>query len=383
MNRIHVLTVVPTPFLDGPGQVIRNILGNIDRERFDLSFLSIISRKESNAFGSILPSLRDMNIPYRCLRLRKPLDLFAPVLIGRVLREWKPDIVHTHLLRGNVYGRLAARMAGIRTVVSTVHSRRQWMDSHWFLEWAAGWLDRVTVPLATEVVAVAEDTRAALLKLKGYAKCSISVIRNGIDIDRFYPSESRRAVARQQLGVDRDCFVVGFVGRIDRAKNPLLIVDALRRVRDDHRHVLLAVVGTGRMEAEMMGLARELGLADHVRFLGARRDVPVLLCGFDAFLLPSAWEGQPVALCEAMATGVPCVATPVGDVPALIRHEVTGLLVGPDAGEIASALLRLARDPLMRSALGLEGRETICRECSAQELGRKYQAVYEKLATRK
>ena len=371
MKPIRIVTVAPTPHLDGPGKVILGIFKHLDRSRFEPGFVSIIKRPESECYPSIAGALEDMKIPFESLDIKKPADLLSPVPIASFLKRFRADAVHTHLVRGNINGRVAARMAGIRSVISTVHSSKQWMESHPLLEFSAGVLDRLTVRLASVVVAVSEEVKQSVARLGGYKKNSILVIPNGTDTERFTPSRSGRTKARREIGVSESDFVVGFAGRIDVEKNPFLMLDVMKRAAK------LVIAGEGRLSGELAALVRKSGLSEKVIMLGQRADIPSLLSGFDSFFMPSRWEGHPLALCEAMSTGLPCVATPVGGTSLMVRHGANGFLVPEDDRDgMVDAFLTLIDNPETAAAVGKEARETIQTGFSEEGMSNRYQELY-------
>jgi glycosyltransferase involved in cell wall biosynthesis len=380
MKPIRIALIAPTPYLDGPGRVIEGILKHLDRRRFEPSFLSIIKRPESSGYPHIGNVLEDLDIPYLCLDMAKPLDLVSPARIFSYLHQQRVDLVHSHLLRGNLYGRIAARLAGLKRIVNTVHSTKQWMEAHPLLEGGAGMLDKLTVGLANRVVAVSDEVKDTIRKLPGYRNCHIMTIPNGIDPAPFACSAQDRAEGRRAMDVRDDRFVVGFVGRVDEQKNPLLMLDVMHRIFQERPDVILAVVGKGRMSDQVAARVRELGIAGQVRLMGHRRDIPRLLSGFDAFFMCSLWEGHPIALCEAMASGLPCVTTPVEGTRRMMRPGENGFVVGfDDSAGMEEALLSLIRARGRAAAMGQAARETIQKEYTEEKMSQAYQSLYLKL----
>jgi len=377
MKPIRVVHVVPTPYLDGPGKVVQGILRHLDRDAFEPAFVSIIKRPESRYYPRITGSLEEMNIPFRCLDISKPWDVTSPARIASFLRKQKADIVHTHLLRGNIYGRVAARLAGVKRVVSTVHSAKQWMKAHPLFEWGAGALDRLTLGSASVVVAVAEETKEKIAGEDGYERRSILVIPNGVDIDELKGDPAKRTKARELMRVIEGRFAVGFVGRLDEQKNPLFMLRVMQKVFKKRSNAVLVVIGDGRLRDQVDSRVRELGIGGNVRMLGGRSDVYSLLCGLDAFFLPSLLEGLPLSLCEAMAAGLACVATPVGGIPDMIEHGKNGFLFGPDNGDgMADAIIRLVDDPMLAESVGEAARKAIAKRFSARHMARQYEKLY-------
>jgi glycosyltransferase involved in cell wall biosynthesis len=180
-----------------------------------------------------------------------------------------------------------------------------------------------------------------------------------------------RAQARQALGLPADALVVGSVGNFTAKKDHRTLLEATARAASQHGGLRLVLVGSGPLERELRDTTRSLGLTARVAFAGSRDDVAELLPAFDVFALSSRNEGLPISLLEAMAAGVPCVATSVGGVPEVVTDREEGLLVPPeDAVGLAEALCRLLGTPKMRKAAGARAARTARRFDITQAVGR-------------
>jgi glycosyltransferase involved in cell wall biosynthesis len=196
---------------------------------------------------------------------------------------------------------------------------------------------------------------------------SIEVIHIGKDIAQFRPE--RGDALKRAWGLPADTVLFGVTSQLEPRKGHRRLLEALASVVRARPWVRLAIVGTGDERPHLERYARELGLENHVRLLGFRRDVPDLLSNFDAFVLPSLAEGEafPNTLVEAMASGLPCITTDVCSVREIVVEEANGILVTPgDVAELAAALQRLATDPGLRQRLGKEARERVEREFSLE-----------------
>ena len=264
-------------------------------------------------------------------------------VMGRLLgwlRSVRPDILHTWLLHANVLGRLAARLARVPVVVSSIRVAEP-RRLHLLLE-------RLTSPLADCILTNSESLRDYMTE-QGLEGRRIRVIPNSVDLQRFSALEGRRG---EGTGMK-----VLFVGRLAEQKgvDVLLRSAAMLHPRCD---VTFELVGEGPDRTRLEHLARELRL-ENVRFPGPRDDVPDLLCEADILVLPSRWEGLPNVVLEAMAAGCPVVATDVVGTRDLIRDGVNGLLVPPDdPAALAAAIGRLATDAALRKSLATAGMET-------------------------
>jgi glycosyltransferase involved in cell wall biosynthesis len=270
-------------------------------------------------------------------------DAVGLLELVRLLRRERPDIVHASSSKAGVLGRLAAALVGVPIRIFTVHG--------WAFAAHSGaaaqlyrWADRLMRPMTTMTICVAEHELETGLAARTCSGERTIVIPNAIDIRRAPPARDDGNLPRLVA-----------VGRLKAPKDFLTLVRAVSVLPPDSCE--LVVVGDGpereRLEAEI----GRLGLEERVRLVGERSDVPELLAGADAFVLSSASEGMPISVLEAMAAGLPVVASRVGGMAELVADGETGLLVTPGAPqELASALRRLLADRQLRHRLGDAGR---------------------------
>src|SRR5262249_34717308 len=260
--------------------------------------------------------------------------------LTRLFRRWKIDVVHTHDERPNIYAALAARLAGVRRVVHTRHGQRPPLTPRPMPP------VRMASRLPDHLFCVSRDT-ARLSMEQGVPASRVRTIRNGIDLDRFSyagPRTDGPIVAVARLSPEK-----GIEGLLRAAALALRECPSLR----------FEIAGDGPCLSELTRLALQLGVSDRVRFLGQVRDVPGLLARASIFVLPSESEGVALTLLEAMAKGLPVVATRVGGNCEVVVEGETGLLVpARDPNALASALLRL-RDPGIALAMGQAGRRRV------------------------
>jgi glycosyltransferase involved in cell wall biosynthesis len=300
-------------------------------------------------------------------------DLRAIVRLARVIRRERPQILHTHTAKAGTVGRLAALLAGNRrppVVVHTFHGHvlRGYFGavrSRFFLA-----LERWLAARTTALVAVGPQVRDDLVALGVAPAERFTVIRLGIELEeRVRPSEDGRAEMRRYLGVPDDRFVIGWVGRMTAVKRTDDVLTAFKRLRDDGVESCLCMVGDGPDRDRLERRASELGVIRDTLFLGYQEDVAPYYAAFDALVLPSANEGTPVSVIEALAAETPVVATRVGGVPDVVRDGEEGFLVDPGAtDELAERLARLARDRELRQRLGRSGRDRVLKRYAVERL---------------
>jgi glycosyltransferase involved in cell wall biosynthesis len=313
-------------------------------------------------------------------------DALAVVRLARLLRAVRPQILHTHTAKAGAIGRLAVLLAiGARPPI-VVHTFHGHVLRGYFGPLRAGLfrlLERWLAKLTTALVAVSPEVRDDLVALGVAPAEKFTVIRLGIELDeRIGESAARRDEMRRLLGIPRERFTVGWIGRMTAVKRTDDVLLAFRRLRELGVDACLCMVGDGPDRDHVERRASELGIVRECLFLGYQEDVAPFYGAFDAVVLPSGNEGTPVSAIEALAGGRPVVATRVGGVPDVIRDGVDGFLVeSGDVEQLAGRLAELARDPALRARLGDEGRRHVVPRYSVERLlddvDRFYQSLLE------
>jgi glycosyltransferase involved in cell wall biosynthesis len=280
--------------------------------------------------------------------------------LRRIVRDERPDILHTHTAKAGATGRIAALTAGSarpRAIVHTYHGHvlRGYFSAPRTAAFRA--VERLLARRTSALVAVSEQVRDELVEMGIAPLERFVVIPYGFDFTgRVDPDGSLRQQTRAQLGLADDTFLVGWVGRLTDIKKPLDLVRTTAVLRERGVDAALVLVGDGPDRPRIDALARELGLAERVRFAGYQTELAGWYAAFDALLLTSANEGTPVAAIEALAARRPVVATDVGGVPAVVEEGETGFLApAGDTQALAAALARLAADAELRERMGRLG----------------------------
>jgi glycosyltransferase involved in cell wall biosynthesis len=332
----------------------------------------------------------DLGYPVESLGVRSVYDLPRSVLrLLQILKQHPVDLIHTHLYRANLVGRLAGAMAGV-PVVSSLHSPEYesamltdnptlWPAKAWLIRQ----LDRLSCWLARpRFIAVSEYVRQSAIRRLGIPKDRTAVVYNSIDLDAFRPSAEMTAAGvhvRTQLGIVPGQPVVLCVARYAPQKGLRYLVEAMPRLVEQFPQVVTLVVGGGSTsdQADLERRAEGLGVRSHIRFLGVKEDVRPYLELCDVFVLPSLFEGLGIALVEAMAMQRACVASRATAIPEVVEDEVSGLLVTPgDSADLSRAVARLLADPARRSKMGAAGRRIATSRFNIAENIGHLEAVY-------
>jgi len=299
------------------------------------------------------------------------LDFSAIAAIRDRMLQTKADIVHTHNFKADVYAYLALRRSHI-PLVATCHN---WIDSDPVVT-LYGKIDRFLLRNFTCVVAVSDEITRRLMK-SGVRRENIRSARNGIDLRQF-----QAATSLAELKADGRP-LAGLVGRLGHEKGVDLFIKAAAAVLKTLPGAHFVVIGEGPDRNALQHLIQELRIADSVTLLGRRDDMASVYASLDIMVSASRQEGLPMAILEGMASGLPLVATTVGEVPTAVNDQQTGILVPPgEPALLAGAILELLRDPAKRKQMGAAGRQRIEDEFSAERMTADYLQVYEEAAAR-
>lgn len=337
-----VLWVTKGLGLGGTEQLVRLCAPRFDRSRFTVEVAYVLPHKDA-----LVGMLQDAGIRVTCLDdgrgwVRHLRDL---------VRSGGYDLVHTHSPVPAAVARVASRNGTV-----LVHTEHNTWDRY---RLATRVVNATTLGANATVFAVSDGVRESMASSWWSHVLDLPevvVLHHGIDEHAVRHGPSVRSRARARLGLSNDAPVIGTVGNFTAKKDHDTLLDAFARLRRHQPDARLVLVGTGPLQDHLVGRVGDLGLADRVLFTGPRSDVPDLLPAFDVFALTSVHEGLPIALLEAMASGVACVATPVGGVPEVIHDGDDGLLVPSRQPEaICAAFERLLGDAPLRERLARAG----------------------------
>jgi sugar transferase (PEP-CTERM/EpsH1 system associated) len=365
---IKIVHLVLALDVGGLEEVVLRLVAHTDRDRFTPSVYAL------DAPGSMAPELAPLDVPLHVVERAPGLDATLPVRLARRLAREGVQILHTHNASPHFYGAVAASLARVAgrgagpRVIHTKHGRNQPDVPRKVL------LNRLASRLTDRVVAVSADAADVARRLEHVAENKLMTISNGVDTKAFRPADPR--AARALLGLPEAGLHVGVVARLAPVKDHATLLDAFARLRRERPDAHLTLVGDGPERAALGDRARASDLAGSVHFVGARRDVALVLPAFDVFALSSTSEGISLTLLEAAATGLPIVATRVGGNAEIVIDGATGMLVSPgDPAAFAAALGALSRRA-DRAALGLAGRAHVERRFSVEKMARAYQDLY-------
>lgn len=306
---------------------------------------------------------RQASLPVCPVPAASETDLRLWVRLAQWLRRLDTPLLHLHSRRGLLGVCLLARWMKVPLVI------------HWR---TAAFMPPFALQGADAVIAVSKAAARAIGAQNG-ARWKVVVIPDAVDADAWQPPPNAKAHTKTRWGLDSDAFVVAGVGRLIPDKGYGCVVEALALLTPSERPIVL-LAGEGHDAARLQRLAKQLGVADSVRWLGFQDDVRPVLWAADVFVHPSRREGLSCAILEAMAAGLPVIATSVGGIPELVRHGETGLLVPPDAPtHLADALRRLRAEKALRQRLGTNAQRFVREHHTPEGMVAATLAVYRRL----
>jgi glycosyltransferase involved in cell wall biosynthesis len=323
-----------------------------DRSRFELSFISLGDR------GRVAEEIEALG--WQVATIGQPLGLRPSIIfkLAALFRRWRVEVVHTHNGRPLIYGGPAARLAGVAASLHTRHGQQHGAGRRELARF------RLATRLVDRVVCVSADSMR-LVAARGVAMEKLRTVANGIDVSRFGYAGPRAGGPAVMIG------------RLSPEKGGENLIRAMALVVKEEMGFRLQVAGDGTCRTALAALARELGLAERVEFIGEVRDVPALLARASMFVLPSLTEGISLTLLEAMARGLPVVATCVGGTPEVVEDGASGLLVAVQSpAELAQALLRVYRHPQRARLMGLAAHDRVTAHFDVRRMVAEYEGLY-------
>lgn len=297
----------------------------LDKERFESQVLSLRPRGPLSA----LVEQAGLRLTHLEMALHP-----GPGTLWRLvtwLRDEHIDIIHAYLYHASVLSRVAGRVAGVPVVITSTRCSLDYLPRY------AWWVDRWTAPLGDRILAVSNGTADFIVNEEHIDRSRVVVVPNGVDLDRFRPGD--QMAARRALRVDSGDYVIAVIGRLHEQKGHRYLVEALAALRPEIPGLRCLVAGDGPLRSTLERQVRDLGLGDVLRFLGRVDDPRPVYDAADLVVLPSLYEGMPNVVLEAMAMGVPVVATAVAGSVELVEDSVTGFLVPrADSASLARAI---------------------------------------------
>lgn len=371
MGPLKVLHIIGGGEFGGAEKHILNLAGAVDPRAVEITvcclfsapFVEVAARAGINA----------LSVP-----MRSKADFGVVGKLAALIQGGQYDIVHTHGVRANLLGRLAARRAGKIKVITTVHSLLE-KDYQGIITRSANNLaERSTRCLTDHFIAVSQGLKDRLV-VGGIPANTVTVIHNGILLDGIRPSDAAGPAVKERLPAG-DGELVGIVARLHAVKGHRYFLEAAREVLRQRPQVRFLIVGDGPYRPALEKLAGGMGLKDKVIFTGFIEDIYTLMAELDLLVISSLWEGFGLTAIEAMVLGVPVVATEVGGLPEVVRHGETGLLAPPaNSAALARSIAWMLDHPREAGEMAAKGGDMVRQKFTAAEMARRTVDLYRKV----
>jgi glycosyltransferase involved in cell wall biosynthesis len=337
--------------------------------------------------GPLIEELGRLGISFDILPIRWRYDARGILNISRYLARKRFDVVHTHGARAMFMGNFAARLAGVPAVVTTMHelSYVKMVSGRLYrLHYRAeGWLSRLC---ADACIANSDRMAQDMIRARKVPRAKIRRIYHGVDIAQFNRLDDPGPIAELKAGwgIAPDEMVVGAVGQLIPLKGHRFLIEALPRIKRHSHRVRLVIAGAGPLRADLEALAAREGVSDNLTLLGYVREIHRLYPCFDVMVYPSIWGVFGLATLEAMACGIPVIASALDGTTELIAHGQTGILAPPgDSAALANAVVDLLLDRDRRARIAEAGRRHVAAHFSVQAFARQHLDLYRWLLDRR
>ena len=365
-KKIKILQITANLGIGGLERVVVNLCKNLNPHLFNVAVCCLKFK------GEFASELEQNNITVHLLSEHKPIkpDYTAFWKLKNVYKKYAPHIIHTHNTNSFIDSTIATFFKKIPCIVNTDHGR----------DFPGHWKERIFESLlsrkADAFVAVSDDIKKNLMHYEWISEKKIKVIHNGISGDD-YDIQINKQTKTENLGLSKYDKLIGLGVRLTKQKGIVHLINAIPEVLKSFPKTGVVIAGKGPLKPELLELCWQNRISDHVHFIGPRLDLPEIINILDIFVLPSEWEGLPLALLEAMAAGRAIIATEVGANAQVIEHEKSGLLIKPkNPKKLSEAICNLLNDEKKRILFGKNAKKRFYESFSAKIMAKNYENLY-------
>lgn len=373
MNNITVLQLISSLGFFGAENVLLELAKGLSKTNYK-PIIGLL-KNGRNPHIELAQEAYKYQLDVKIFECRSQFDIMTIRELRKFIEQNRITIIHPHGYKSDFYSFFAALGKNIK-ILATCHP---WTETEYNKRAKFySWLDKKFLNAFDKIIAVADTVKMDLME-SGISEDKISVIDNGIDIERFQKGCDTQKLCRD-LKIENDRIIVGTVGRLVEEKGHQLLIEATKMLVQTFPSLLVIIVGEGPLLDKLKMIVNEFGLQKHVLLTGLRDDIPEMLKLMKVFVLPSLSEGLPMALMEAMVSKKAIIATRVGGIPKLIIHERTGILINPGSVlELKEGILKLLNDQKHAKNLAQNAHQKIINEFSNKVMANKYLKYYHQL----
>ncbi|WP_353931817.1 glycosyltransferase family 4 protein [Okeanomitos corallinicola TIOX110] len=372
MIKTRILLMIDDATLGGGQMHVFLLAKYLDKSQFEVSIAT-----ESQ--GWLFDTASALNIPLHQLNISNKITWKSFKNVQELLIKNHFDIIHTHGGTAGFWGRLVGKISSKSSKIIHTYHGLHYLNQNSIKSKIFKLIDQLLLLITNQIICVCKADYVSGLAAKVVAPNAYTIIYNGIEIDKF-SSNLDQQKARKIFNIEPEKIIFGNVARLHPQKGHKILLQALAKIVNSYTNTHLLIVGDGEIREELIKIAQELGIKNHVSFLGARSDIYEFLSAIDIFVLPSLWEGQPIALLEALAMGKPCIASNVNGIPEIINNGINGYLVNPnDVDNLYELMTSLILDKQKFEQFSVNGKITVSDMFSAQNMADKTAQVYTNL----
>lgn len=347
--KLKVLEIITLFSIGGATETVISLTSGLQKETF---LIDIITGPNIENEGDMYEESKRLGLNvYNLPSLKREIHLFSDIItflrLYKIIKRGKYSLVHTHSSKAGIIGRWAAKFAGVNNIVHTVHGWSFNESQNNLLRNLIILSERITAPITSKIICVTSlDIEKGLNKKIGY-KDKYVVIRSGIDLSKYSNMLVENNIIRKRLNINENEFVIGTITRFSLQKAPLDTILSFNEViKRGFGNVRLVMVGDGPLLKDAKVLAENLSLCEKIIFTGIRKDIPEILKAFNLFVLTSLWEGLPRVIPQAMAAGIPVIATKIDGNSEIIKNRFNGILVDmKNPARVSEAIIELIKNP--------------------------------------
>jgi glycosyltransferase involved in cell wall biosynthesis len=369
---MRVTHLIKAKQIGGAERHLLMLLPALQQRNIDVQLLVLV--EPDNSMDELFAEAKTRSIPAERLVIRGHADLAIINRIRAKLVESNPDILHTHLLHADTFGMPAAKLAGIKYIITSRHN-----DDDFRSRSVAKLASGIMWNGFNACIAISESIAKFVLEVEGAPPKKVHTVLYGTEHQRLTDNAFTKARLSLlvELGLPDDVLLLGMACRMVEQKGVSYALEAMAQIYHELPNAHLVLAGDGTLLHELKHHAANLEISERVHFLGWRADVPQLLMAYDLFLMPSLWEGFGLVALEAMSKHRPVIASNVSALPELVLHQETGLLIPPkDASALADAIRSLANDRSLRAHMGLVAEDRVESQFSLERMAEETIAIY-------
>jgi glycosyltransferase involved in cell wall biosynthesis len=362
---IKILYFLNSTVRGGVEEHVLSILEKLDRSQFEPV---LVAPKELIAL--IEKELNAYNVPSYAVSIFNWLNIGEINKFSKILKEERPLIVHSHLFYATMFAAPITKAVGGIRVVDTAHIREAWRKGIK----KAYFIDRLIYRDVDHIIAVSHAVKNYLIEVKRLPPQKITVVHNGVHLEKFQSIAPRSSNGRLTFGV---------IGRLEVQKGHRYFLEAVKLLGDKAKNARFNIIGEGSLRASLEAMAKQLGIDDRIKFSGFRSDIVKAFDELDVLVLPSLFEGLPLVALEASAMGKAVIVTNVDGSPEAVAHNETGIVVPPqDSAALEAAMERLIMNRGQIEIFGRKARERVARGFDVKKQVKETEAIYLKLIKR-